>query len=122
MVLSKEHLEMFASLLSLFAPKTAGEIVKSQSSDHSPKIAQGSELWLQWPDVRGIEGINQVMMTIAVQVNGKLRGTVEIKSQEAENQELVMDKVRQDERIGKWIVREPKKIIFVPGRLVNVVV
>ncbi|MFZ2200167.1 MAG: leucine--tRNA ligase [Microgenomates group bacterium] len=120
MVLSPEHVGMFASLLSLFAPIIAGEIFKSQSSEHS--LTQGSELGLQWPDVSQIQGVESVMVTIAVQVNGKLRGTIEVSSSEANNQDLVVKQVMANEQIKKWITGETKKTIFVPGKLVNLVV
>jgi leucyl-tRNA synthetase len=108
MVLSKEHLDMFAGLLSLFAPITAGEILAGAKLD--------------WPDLSAIEGVGEVMMTIAVQVNGKLRATVEVGSQEASHQDKVMEVVMRDERVQKWVTDEPKKVIFVSGRLVNLVI
>ena len=109
MTLSREHLNMFASLLSLFAPQTAKEIV------------QGTEP-CNWPDVTGIDEGKEVMVTIAVQVSGKLRGTIEVSKQESENKERVVGLAMGDERVKKWVVGEPKKVIFIPGKLVNLVV
>jgi len=74
-----------------------------------------------WPDVSSIEGVGEVMITIAVQVNGKLRGTVEMSAQDAKNQEAVTSLVMQSETIKKWVTGEVKKTIFVPGKLVNIV-
>jgi leucyl-tRNA synthetase len=119
MVLAPEHVTMFLSLLSLFAPETAAELVKSQSSDHSPKIAQGSEL--AWPDVSAIRGVETAAVTIAVQVNGKLRGTIAISAEEAANKDQVVEVALAQEIIKKWVPGEPKKVIFVPGRLVNLI-
>ncbi len=109
MALSREHLNMFASLLSLFAPQTAKEIV------------QGTEP-CNWPDVTGIDEGKEMMVTIAVQVSGKLRGTIEVSKQESESKEKVVGLAMGDERVKKWVVGEPKKVIFVPGKLVNLVV
>ena len=109
MTLSREHLNMFASLLSLFAPQTAKEIV------------QGTEP-CNWPDVTGIDEGKEMMVTIAVQVSGKLRGTIEVSKQESENKERVVGLAMGDERVKKWVVGEPKKVIFIPGKLVNLVV
>jgi leucyl-tRNA synthetase len=106
--LSKEHLTMFASLLSLFAPITA------ESISHSRTV--------MWPDVSKIAGVESVMVTIAVQVNGKLRGTIQVSSEEAKDQEIVVGKAKQTESISKWLESEVKKVIFVPGKLVNLVV
>lgn len=112
-VVSREHLVMFGILLSLFAPKTAEEIAKQCHSD---------TVSLQnWPDVSKIEGVEEVKVKIAVQVSGKLRGVVEVGRQEAEDQELVVERVMREEKIKKWLTGAPKKVIYVPGRLVNLV-
>lgn len=108
MTLSSDHLTMFASLLSLFAPKTALAIDKIEKPT--------------WPDVSNIEGVGVVMVTIAVQVSGKLRGTIDVASSESTNEEIVVSKARQNESVKKWVTAEPKKVIFVPGKLVNLVV
>ncbi len=109
MVLSREHLNIFAALLSLFAPETAKEIV------------QGTEP-CNWPDVTGIDEGKETMVTIAVQVSGKLRGTIEVSKLESENKEKVVALAMEDERVKKWVVGEVKKTIFIPGKLVNLVV
>jgi leucyl-tRNA synthetase len=71
--------------------------------------------------VSEIEGVEEVKVKIAVQVSGKLRGVVEVGRQEAENQELVVEMAMREEKIKKWITGAPKKVIYVPGRLVNLV-
>ena len=109
MVLSCEHVEMFPSLLSLCAPQTAK--VKVQGTEPC-----------SWRDVSKFAGVDDVMVTIAVQVNGKLRGVVQISNDESKNQDLVMKQVMEDEQVKKWVVGEPKKVVFVLGKLVNLVV
>ncbi len=107
-VLSRDHMMMFASLLSLFAPETA------ESISHTRYVI--------WPDVSGISGVDEVSVTIAVQVNGKLRGVVEMSKEESENREKVIERAMQNEQIKKWVTGEVKKVIFVPGRLINLLV
>ena len=63
-----------------------------------------------------------MMVTIAVQVSGKLRAAIEVKSEEVKNQEKVVEIALADERVKKWVTSEIKKTIFVPGKLVNLVV
>ncbi len=109
MVVSREHLDVFASLLSLFAPKTAQEISPSHDG-------------VSWPDVLGIEGIDEVRVTIAVQVNGKLRGTIEVTNEKAQVESEIVSLVREDEKIKKWLTGEVKKVIWVPGKLINLVI
>lgn len=116
MTLSKEHIGMFAALLSLFAPNMASEIVQLC---HGDTVSQREATW---PDVSQIEGVDEVMVVIAVQVNGKLRGTIEVRRDKGEVESEVMKVVMKDEKISKWLNGEPKKVIFVPGKLVNLVV
>lgn len=105
MVLSQDHTHMFASLLSLFAPKLASEMGASSA----------------WPDVSQIQGVENVMVVIAVQVNGKLRGTIEVESAKAQVESKVVALAMEDGKVKKWMSGEPKKVIFVPGRLANLV-
>jgi leucyl-tRNA synthetase len=61
------------------------------------------------------------VITIVVQVNGKLRGHVEVPNPPHEQQ--VLDAVRDNERIQQWVSgKQILKTIYVPGKLVNVVV
>ncbi|MFH1244728.1 MAG: class I tRNA ligase family protein [bacterium] len=114
MVVSKEHLIAFASLLSLFAPETAREIAQQCHSD---------TVSLQtWPDVSQIAGVEAVKVKIAVQVNGKLRGVIMVDGEWAKDEEKVVELAKKDEKVKKWVTGEIKKVIFVPGRLVNLVV
>ena len=69
-----------------------------------------------------IQGVEEVNVTIAIQVNGKLRGTVEMSNLESRNQDLVVQKAMGDEKIKKWLIGEVKKTIFIPGKLVNLVI
>jgi leucyl-tRNA synthetase len=60
-------------------------------------------------------------MTIVVQVNGKKRDQLEV-SRDATNEELERLAL-ESENAQKFIGgSEPKKVIVVPGRLVNIVV
>ena len=118
-VVSKEHLGMFASLLSLFAPKSAHSLWLIAHSE-----AQGEPEW-EWPDVKSFGSLalaRDLRVTIAVQVNGKLRTTLMVDGKWAMDKDKVVDVVMKDEKVKKWIVGEPSKIIFVPGRLVNLVI
>ena len=61
------------------------------------------------------------VITIVVQVNGKLRGHVEVPNPPAEEQ--VLSAVRGNDRIQQWLSgKQIVKTIYVPGKLVNVVV
>lgn len=59
-------------------------------------------------------------VTMAVQVNGKTRGTISVSK--SATQDEAMAAVMADPALAKFIPGTPKRIIFVAGRLVNVIV
>ncbi len=60
-------------------------------------------------------------LTLAVQVNGKLRGTIEVAVNAAK--ETIEAKALADEAVSKYLLGVAvKKIIVVPGKIVNIVV
>jgi leucyl-tRNA synthetase len=61
----------------------------------------------------------QETVTIAVQVGGKTRGTVVVSPEAGEAE--VLAAVMADAGIAKFITGTPKKVIFMPKRLLNVV-
>ncbi|HEX7707422.1 MAG TPA: leucine--tRNA ligase [Thermoanaerobaculia bacterium] len=73
-----------------------------------------------WP-VADPELMKEDSVVIAVQVNGKLRGQVEVAAPPQEQQ--VMDAVFANEKIQQWVEgKEIVKKIYVPGKLVSLVV
>ncbi len=61
------------------------------------------------------------MITLVVQVNGKLRDRVEVPADAGEEQ--ILELVHASPRLSAFLDgREPVKEIVVPGRLVNLVV
>ncbi|MFH2019592.1 MAG: class I tRNA ligase family protein [bacterium] len=109
------EVKQFASVLSLFAPKVAQrvwEMVKGEG-----KV---EKQW--WPKIEVGEREDDLLVTIAVQVNGKLRGTVEVQNSKSKDQAYVEGIVRKDEQIKKWVTGEVKKTFFIPGKLVSLVV
>jgi leucyl-tRNA synthetase len=60
------------------------------------------------------------LATLAVQVNGKLRGTVAVATGVAEPDAVAAALAMPE--IAKWVPTPPRKVIFVPGRLLNLVV
>jgi leucyl-tRNA synthetase len=74
----------------------------------------------QWP-VADPALMAENVVTIVVQVNGKLRGQVEVANPPEE--EVVLEAVRSNDRIQQWVSgKQVVKTIYVPGKLVNVVV
>ncbi len=73
--------------------------------------------WPKWDDAH----IQSDVMTIIVQVNGKLRAKVELPRDA--DQAQAESAALSDENVRRFTEgREPKKVIYVPGRLVNIVI
>jgi leucyl-tRNA synthetase len=104
-------LSTLASLLFPFAPHIASEIYYQ---------LEGAHVWKEaWPQADE-ELLRKETVELVVQINGKLRDRVSVPSDASEetinNVVLGLDKVRQAAS-GRTV----KKVIVVPGRLVNVV-
>jgi leucyl-tRNA synthetase len=104
--------ESIVRLLAPFVPHFAEELWAALG--HQPSIMSAG-----WPEFSEAACAEDVL-TIPVQVNGKLRGHVEVPAGAGEDEvkaaALALDKVR--EHIGSAQVR---KVIYVPGRLLNIV-
>ncbi|MCD8003485.1 MAG: leucine--tRNA ligase [Clostridia bacterium] len=111
--LTKDELITFLKLLSPFAPHIAEEINEYLGEHELITLSE-------WPSYDESKTIDDVI-EIALQVNGKLRGTMKIEA-DAER-DAVIEAARSSPRIaeliaGKSVVKE----IYVPGKIVNIVV
>src|SRR5688572_12873175 len=81
---------------------------------------EGMILTSAWPEADPAL-MQEETVTIVVQVNGKLRGQIEVPHPPVEA--VVMAEVQKNERVQSWIEgKQVVKTIYVPGKLVNVVV
>jgi leucyl-tRNA synthetase len=100
-------------LISPMVPHLAEELW--QALGHERRVVQ--EPWPEWDE----EAASEEMQLIVVQVNGRLRSRIYV-SPSASNEELEKAAL-SDERINTFIGDKPvRKVVVVPGRLVNVVV
>lgn len=112
--LYRDACEAMTLMLAPFAPHIAEELWKNLG--HTQMIADGAT----WPAYHE-SALKQDLITMAVQVNGKLRGRIEVSPDLA--QESILDLAKSTPSVqthleGKSIQRE----IVIPGRLVNIVV
>jgi leucyl-tRNA synthetase len=111
---SLEDLKKFIQLVAPFAPHMAEELWKL--TDESAQSIHLS----QWPAVNS-EILKSNKIELPIQVNGKHRGDITVSKDisEAELKPLVL----AHENIQKYLEgKEPKKFIYVQGRIVNLVV
>jgi len=105
--------EVLLQMLHPFAPHMTEELW--QMLGHSDFV-----LTSRWP-VADAALMKEDVVTIVVQVNGKLRGQIEVPNPAAED--VVMAAVKSNEKIQNWVAgKQIVKTIYVPGKLVNVVV
>jgi len=104
---------LLITMLAPFAPHMAEELW--QLLGHDTQLA-----FAEWPQYDESKLVSDTM-TIAVQVNGKVRATIDIASDASEDD--VKATAMADENVKKWMGgNEPKKVIYVKGKIVNVVV
>ena len=62
-------------------------------------------------------------LIIPIQINGKLKNTISINKSEKGDKEAIISKVKEIENIKRILVdKTPKKIIFIPGKVINIVI
>ncbi|MCX7881232.1 MAG: leucine--tRNA ligase [Patescibacteria group bacterium] len=111
--LSKENAKKFLQILAPFAPFLTEEIWREvfgeKESIHLSK----------WPQAEEVE---ESEIIIPVQVNGKLRGTIKVKSQKSKVKSYIEAEVLKQEKIKKYLQGKKYKMIYVEGKVVNLVV
>lgn len=108
--LGSEEVFVFLRLLAPYAPYTTEAIY---TKHHSQSIHLQS-----WPAYN--EAYTQdAHIEIPVQINGKVRGKVTVNANHAQSEEKVKDVVHADETLQKYLTHEPKKVIFVPAKIIN---
>ncbi len=109
----REAAEAFTRILSPFAPHLGEELW--QRLGHAESIA-----YAPWPSYDPALVVDDVV-EIGVQVNGKARGSVRLARDASED--TALDEARKDSRIAQYLEgKTPKKVIYVPGKILNVIV
>jgi len=108
----RDELEPLVQLVSPFAPHLAEELWEQLG--HTESIFDAG-----WPK-SDADLAREQTIELAVQINGKMRGTVRVAPDITK--EGALEAALAAPGIARFITGEPKKVIFVPGRLLNVVV
>ena len=108
-------MEDFALVLSPLAPHLAEECWERMG--HASSLS-----YTAWPEADD-SALVESELTIVLQVNGKVRGKLQVPADAAGNQAVVEGLARGEENVAKFLSEggEVKKVIFVPGKLVNFV-
>ena len=111
--ISTTNFKLFLNLLSPFVPHITEEIWESLKEKKSIHL----QIWPQFNP----ELIQESKITLVIQINGKLRDQITVPADISEDDAKKL--AIESEKIKKWIEgKEIRKVIFVKGRLINIVV
>ena len=106
-------LESLIQILAPFAPHITEELWHEMGHDDTVHVGH----WPKWDE----KYLKSSVMTIIVQVNGKLRAKLELPSDM--DKQGVEAAALADENVQKFTNNKPpKKMVYVPGKLVNIVI
>lgn len=120
-LLASSQLAVFLRLLAPFAPHLAEELYQQLITYNKQRFKKFTSIHLEpWPKYDP-QLIKEETFELVIQINGKVRDAVTapvgISEEEAKKLTLERESVKRH-LTGK----EPKRVIYVPGRLVNIVV
>ncbi len=105
----RSSLETLLSLLAPFAPHLCEEMWHELGNTESIHKTN----WPQFDPAK----LESDEVTIAVQISGKVRGTCTIPRDAAESDVVAL--VRSNPKLGPQVPTEMKKVVYVPGRIIN---
>jgi len=109
--ISKDDMKIIIKLLSPFAPHVAEELWEKMGNSTSIHLEK-------WPEYDESKLISDTV-SVVVQINGKTRGSIESPSGSSEDEILTL--IQADGSLSKWIEGDMKKVIYVPNKLINLV-
>jgi len=108
---SRAEVEPLVQLVAPFAPHLAEELW--QQLGHEESVFDS-----RWPEFDP-SLLAEDEIELVVQVNGKMRGKIRVPRDLA--QADAMAHAMRESGIAKFVASEPKKVVFVPGRLLSIV-
>ena len=109
----QEALEMVVLMLAPITPHICDQLWRGLSHDEAV-------VDVAWPEIDE-SALKQDKIELMVQVNGKLRAKIKVSAEAAKD--AVEAEAMADENVQKFIDgKETRKVIVVPGRLINIVV
>ncbi len=104
--------QLFALILSPMAPHLAEELWQM----HGGKTTLAYEAWPKFDEHLAKDDL----ITVAIQVNGKLRGTIDVEP--SIDQASAIALAKEQEGVQRFLIGTIVKEIYVPGKIVNFVV
>lgn len=120
LLLTQEELLSFIKLLAPLAPFIAEELYdQAKALGWQLKDSVHLESWPKYDEAL----LQKDEVCIVVQVNGKLRGGFQWPTNRLAEKEAIIEHAKSLDSIDKWLVNQTiKKEIYVPGKIVNLVI
>ncbi len=110
-----EGWKAFVLMLAPMTPHIAEELWKLLDKDTMVKD-------IDWPKAN-VNLLQNNNITLAIQINGKFKNTIEINQSDKDNKDKIINIILNLDNIKKTLKNnEPKKIISIPGKVVNIVI
>ena len=107
---------IFLKLLAPAAPHVTEELWAEYNLGGDKNTSIHKSVWPTYDPKKLISETTNIV----IQINGKMRATIEVKTDA--DQDEVMKIAKENENVLRWVGEgKPKKVIFVPGRLLNIV-
>ncbi len=103
--------EIFLKALAPFAPHLAEELWRRLGHEGSIHLSA-------WPEI-GASEVAEDLVRIAVQVSGRTRDEIAVAADAG--QEAVEQAARASEKVRAFLTAEPRRVVYVPGRIINFV-
>ncbi len=121
--LSTQDWQKFLKILSPFAPHITEElnsvltpsVIASTRSKPSPSLLCSQP----WPEVDE-SSLAEKTFELIIQVNGRVRGAVEAQKGIAQSEAEKLASANPE--IKKWLVSQPKRVVYVKDRLINFII
>ncbi|MBI3573529.1 class I tRNA ligase family protein, partial [Candidatus Kaiserbacteria bacterium] len=112
--LEKAPRKTYETLLRLLAP-FAPHLIEELWEKLGHKTSIHLEIWPAFDHSK----LEEDTVTIAVQIGGKTRGTVTVPRGASEAE--VLGAARRERRLAELIPKEPRRVVFVPNKIINIV-
>jgi leucyl-tRNA synthetase len=110
--LTKVSYESFLKILAPFAPHLTEELWH--------ELGHSASIHLEAFPVADRTLAEDSTVSLAVQINGKMRGTVVVAKGAV--QETVLTQIKEEATFAKHLRGEIRKVIYVPGKIINIIV
>ncbi len=115
--LTVQEMEMVVKIMAPFAPFLAEELYHAVSGAEQASIHTAT--WPVWDEAL----VQSESITVGIQINGKVRGELEIAQEDLKNSEKILAAAKSLPVIQQWLSgKQIVKELYVPGKIISIAV